>query len=52
MTNIYKKYKGKWIALQDDEQTVISSGKSLVETAKKAEKKVSRILYLCRYLQI
>lgn len=38
-TNIYKKYKGLWVALMDNEQTVISSGKTLEETAKKAEKK-------------
>lgn len=38
-TQIYKKYKGLWIALKDDEVTVISSGKSLNEAYKKAEKK-------------
>lgn len=38
-THIYKEYKGLWIALMDDEVTVISSGKSLDETSKKAEKK-------------
>lgn len=38
-THIYKKYKGLWVALMDDEVTVISSGKTLQETAKKAEKK-------------
>ena len=38
-TNIYKKYKGLWVALKDDEITVISAGKSLDETARKAEKK-------------
>lgn len=38
-TKIYKKYKGLWVALMDDEQTVIASGKSLEETANKAEKK-------------
>lgn len=38
-TKIYKKYKGFWVALMDDEQTVISSGKTLDEAAKKAEKK-------------
>ena len=38
-THIYKKYKGLWVALKDDEVTVISSGKTLDETAKKAEKK-------------
>lgn len=38
-THIYKKYKGKWVALEDDEVTVISSGKTLDEVAEKAEKK-------------
>ncbi len=38
-THIYKKYKGLWVALKDDEVSVISSGKTLDETAKKAEKK-------------
>ena len=36
---IYKKYKGKWVALKDDEVTVISSGESLDEAAEKAEEK-------------
>ncbi len=38
-TDIYKKYKGLWVALKGDEVTVISSGKSLEETSKKAVKK-------------
>lgn len=38
-THIYKKYKGLWVALMDDEQTVIASGKNLEEAADKAEKK-------------
>ena len=38
-THIYKKYKGLWVALKDDEVTIISSGKTLQETAKKAEEK-------------
>ena len=38
-THIYKTYKGLWVALKDDEVTVISAGKSLKETSKKAEKK-------------
>lgn len=38
-THIYKKYKGLWVALQDDEVTVISSGKTLDDTSKKAEDK-------------
>lgn len=39
MTKLYRDYKGKWIALKDDQQTVISSGKTLEETAREAEKK-------------
>ncbi|MBI2334549.1 hypothetical protein HYU96_01995 [Candidatus Daviesbacteria bacterium] len=38
-TNIYKKYKGLWVALKDDEVTVVSSGKSLQETSRKAQEK-------------
>lgn len=38
-TKIYKKYKGLWVALKDDEQTVISAGKTLKETAEKAQAK-------------
>ena len=38
-TNIYKKYKGLWVALKDDEQTVISSGKTAKEAWQKAQNK-------------
>lgn len=38
-TKIYKKYKGLWVALQDDEKTVIASGKSAREVWEKASKK-------------
>ena len=38
-TLLYKKYKGLWVALKDDEVTVISSGETLNEAAGKAEKK-------------
>lgn len=44
-THIYTKYKDLWVALIDDEVTVISSGKSLEETSKKAEKKDLRIQF-------
>ncbi len=27
-SKIYKKYKGLWVALKDDEQTVVASGKT------------------------
>jgi len=38
-TTIYKKYKGKWIALKDDEKTVIADGKTAEEAYKKAKEK-------------
>lgn len=38
-TKIYKKHKGKWVALKDDEETVISSDKELAKALKKAIKK-------------
>ncbi len=36
-TKIYKKYKGLWVALEDDEVTVIASGKSAKEAWDKAQ---------------
>ncbi|MEK7632037.1 MAG: DUF5678 domain-containing protein [Patescibacteria group bacterium] len=36
-TKIYQKYKGLWVALQDDEQTVIASGKTAKEAWDKAQ---------------
>ena len=38
-TNIYKKYKGLWVALKDDEVTVVGSGKSLKDAMTGANKK-------------
>ncbi len=38
-TNIYKKYKGLWVSLNDDETTVIASGKTAQEAINKAQKK-------------
>ncbi len=38
-TKIYKKYKGLWVALAKDEQTVLGSGKTLKEAMKEAGKK-------------
>lgn len=38
-TKIYQKYKGLWVALQDDEQTVIASGKTAKEVWDKAQNK-------------
>ena len=35
-TKIYKKYKGLWVALKDDEITVVGSGKTAREAWDKA----------------
>lgn len=37
-TSIYRKYKGKWVALKDDEQTVIGSGSTMKATLAIAKK--------------
>ena len=37
-TNLQKKYKGLWVALADDEVTVLGHGKSLKEARDKARK--------------
>lgn len=38
-TKIYKKYKGLWVALAEDETTVVGSGKTLKEAMTEANKK-------------
>ena len=37
-TNIYKKYKGLWVALKSDEKTVLASGKTAKIAWDKARK--------------
>jgi hypothetical protein len=38
-TNIYQRFKGLWVALGDDEQTVIASGQTAKEVMEKAKRK-------------
>lgn len=38
-TKIYNKYKGLWVALKDDEKTVVASGKTAKEAWNKAQEK-------------
>jgi len=38
-TNICKKYKGMWVALLDDQQTVVGSGHSIKKALEQALKK-------------
>ena len=47
-TKIYKKYKGLWVALANDEQTVIGSGKTLKEALLKAQEKGNKSPILTR----
>ena len=36
-TDIYEKYKGLWVALKEDEKTVVGSGTTLTEALKEAQ---------------
>lgn len=38
-SQLYRKYKGQWVALLDDETTVIGSGKTAKLAQEKAKKK-------------
>lgn len=38
-THIYKKYKGLWVGLADDEVTVVASGKTVKEVMDKSNRK-------------
>jgi len=38
-TNIYKRYKGLWVALLDDEKTVVGSGKTAEQALGESQKK-------------
>jgi hypothetical protein len=38
-TKMYKKYKGSWVALAEDEETIIATSKNAREALEKAQKK-------------
>ena len=38
-TDIYKKYKGLWVALKDDKKTVVASGKTVKQVMDRAQEK-------------
>lgn len=38
-TQIYEQYRGLWVALLDDEQTVVGSGKTAKEAFEEAQRK-------------
>jgi hypothetical protein len=45
-TQLYKKYKGLWVALAKDETTVLGSGSTVKEALLKAQKKTSETPFL------
>jgi len=47
-TKLYKKYKGLWVALAADEETVISIGKTAKEAYETAVDKSGKIPFLTR----
>ena len=43
---LYEKYKGMWVALAEDEMTVLGVGKTVKEAIAKAKKKSTQTPYL------
>ncbi|MBI2100846.1 MAG: hypothetical protein HYT47_02400 [Candidatus Vogelbacteria bacterium] len=41
-TKIYEKYKGLWVALAEDEETVLAAGKTLKQALEEARQKGHR----------
>lgn len=41
-TELFENYKGEWVALQDDEKTVIAHGKDAKKVWDEARKKVTK----------
>lgn len=47
-TKLYKNYKGLWVALASDEETVLGSGKTVHDAVRQARKKSSETPLLTR----
>lgn len=47
-SKIYKKYKGLWVALAEDEMTVLGVGKTVREAVIAARKKTDKTPFLTR----
>ena len=45
-SKLYKKYKGMWVALAEDEATVLGVGKTVKEAVAKAEEKKGQTPFL------
>ena len=50
-TKLYKKYKGMWVALSEDEETVLGFGKTVKEAVINAKKHKNSIPFLTRVPQ-
>ena len=48
---LYKKYKGLWVALAEDEMTVLGAGKTASEALSQAQKKTTKTPFLTRMPQ-
>jgi len=42
LTQVFKEYKGRWVALGRDEKTVLASGKNASEVYSRAQKKLKK----------
>ena len=47
-TKLYKKYKGMWVALDSDEETVLGFGATVKEAVAKAKRKTTHAPFLTR----
>ena len=47
-TKLYKKYNGLWVALDEDETTVLGYGSTVKEALEKAKSKTSKTPFLTR----
>ena len=47
-TKIQKKYKGLWVALADDDKTVLGTGKTLKEALVQAKQKTDDVPFVTR----
>ena len=47
-TKIWEKYKGLWVALDEDEETGLGAGKTVREALEEAKKKTDKTPYLTR----
>jgi len=50
-TQLYKKYKGLWVALADDEVTVLGAGKTVREAVEQARKRTQKTPFITRVPQ-